>query len=67
MYACWQCLRACLSLECNNARNSFFTAVELLYGAVYCFKCKDYVYDDDFEAIARAQAAKSAHSLGKLY
>ena len=43
---------------------SVFVAVELSYGAVYCFKCKDYVYDEDCEAIARTQATKAAYSLG---
>ena len=28
-------------------------AVELTYGAVYCFKCRDYIYDSSLDEISR--------------
>ncbi|KAJ8319108.1 hypothetical protein KUTeg_004199 [Tegillarca granosa] len=39
-------------------------AVDMTYGTVYCFWCNDYVYDADFEEIARKQCQKSDTSLG---
>ena len=39
-------------------------AVDLAYGAVYCFTCEDYVYDAELESIIREQKERSAKSLG---
>ena len=44
----------------------YFSAVDMTYGTVYCFDCGDYVYDSEFEVMARQQSSKSAKSLGKL-
>jgi ubiquitin carboxyl-terminal hydrolase 22/27/51 len=38
-------------------------AVDLSYGAVFCFACGDYVYDKDFELIAVYQQEQSNDSL----
>ncbi len=37
------------------------TAVELNYGTVYCFKCKDYVYDAALDEISRSLEQQLAH------
>lgn len=47
-------------------QSCFFIAAELSYGAIYCFKCKDYVYDQDFERVARYQSKRAASSLGEM-
>lgn len=41
-----------------------FSAVDLAYGAVLCFQCGDYVYDQEFAAVAREHRMKAAKSLG---
>jgi len=41
-----------------------FSAVDMVYGAVYCFACCDYMYDETFEVIARKFNRKCAKSLG---
>ena len=38
------------------------TAVELTYGAVYCFKCKDYIYDAELDGISREIDQQLAHT-----
>ena len=40
-------------------------AVDLTYGAVYCYSCGDYVYDKEFEAIAKEEKTKAAKFVGK--
>ena len=42
-----------------------FLAVDLTYGAVYCFACSDYVYDTDFEDIARKLHRRASGNKGK--
>ena len=37
------------------------TAVELNYGTVYCFKCKDYVYDAAIDEVSRSLEQQLAH------
>ncbi len=37
------------------------TAVELNYGTVYCFKCKDYVYDAALDEISHSLEQQLAH------
>jgi ubiquitin carboxyl-terminal hydrolase 22/27/51 len=41
-----------------------FSAVDLTYGAVLCFQCGDYVYDQELTAVAREHRLKAAKSLG---
>ena len=41
------------------------SAVDLTYGAVYCFSCQDYVYDEGFESIARKLHKQSKQHIGK--
>lgn len=31
---------------------TYVSAVDLLYGTLYCYRCKDHIYDDDFEKVA---------------
>ncbi|XP_021947196.1 ubiquitin carboxyl-terminal hydrolase nonstop [Folsomia candida] len=38
-------------------------ACDLTYGTIYCFKCTDFLYDRDFEAIAVANEHKSDYTL----
>jgi len=33
--------------------SSTIAAVDLTYGSVYCFSCKDYVYDEEFDDIVK--------------
>ena len=39
--------------------------MDLSYGAVYCFLCGDYVYDEEFEMIARQQNKDAAKTIGQ--
>lgn len=39
-------------------------AVDISFGTVYCYACKDYVYDKELEAISRKQRIRSAKQLG---
>ncbi len=41
-------------------------AMDLSYGAVYCFMCRDYVYDEDVEKATSEQTLTAAQSLGML-
>lgn len=34
----------------------FNLAVDLSYGVLYCYRCKDHIYDDDFEEVAAVKA-----------
>lgn len=45
-------------------RTFSFSAVDLAYGAVLCFQCGDYVYDQELIAVAREHRLKAAKSLG---
>ncbi|XP_067671199.1 ubiquitin carboxyl-terminal hydrolase 22-like isoform X1 [Haliotis asinina] len=40
-------------------------AIDLVYGAIYCFSCHDYVYDRELELLAYGLGRKSASSLGQ--
>jgi len=40
------------------------SAVDLAYGAVLCFQCGDYVYDQEFAEVAHEHRIKAAKSLG---
>ncbi|XP_064637300.1 ubiquitin carboxyl-terminal hydrolase 22-like isoform X2 [Lineus longissimus] len=43
-------------------------ALDLTYGAVYCFSCKDYVYDRELDEMNKEQESLASKSLGvKLY
>lgn len=36
-----------------------FSAIDLLYGGIYCFVCQDYIYDKDMEQIAKEEQRKA--------
>lgn len=36
-----------------------FSAIDLLYGGIYCFMCQDYIYDKDMEQIAKEEQRKA--------
>lgn len=38
--------------------------MDLSYGIIYCFLCRDYMYDSDFENTAKKMKYKSAKHLG---
>lgn len=40
-----------------------FVVCDLTYGAIYCFKCTDFLYDKDFEAIAITNEQKSDYMM----
>lgn len=35
------------------------SAIELMYGGIYCFLCQDYIYDKDMEIIAKEEQRKA--------
>lgn len=35
------------------------SAIDLLYGGIYCFVCQDYIYDKDMEQIAKEEQRKA--------
>lgn len=37
----------------------YFLVVDLTYGTIYCFRCTDFLFDKDFEAIAMANERKA--------
>ncbi|XP_033631005.1 ubiquitin carboxyl-terminal hydrolase 22-like [Asterias rubens] len=39
-------------------------AIDLTHGAVYCYSCGDYVYDHEFETIAKEEKTKAAKFVG---
>lgn len=43
-----------------------FTAIETTFGAVLCYPCGDYVYDEEFEAIAKKHKLQAARITGKI-
>lgn len=45
-------------------KNNHYLAIDLLFVAIYCFKCDDYVYNQDFESILRNQPL---YSLSNIY
>lgn len=47
-------------------KSVIFAAVDLSYGAVFCFACNDYIYDQDFEAIVKEERLKASKFLGKF-
>lgn len=42
-----------------------FAAIDTTHGNVYCYPCKDYVYDQEFEAIAKKHKLQAARITGK--
>lgn len=38
---------------------SVLSAIDLLYGGIYCFMCQDYIYDKDMEQIAKEEQRKA--------
>lgn len=38
-------------------------AMDLSYGAIYCFSCKDYVYDNEVDALKRDESHDAITSL----
>ena len=45
---------------------SDFLALDLTHGAVYCFVCKDNVYDLDLEKICVEQSVRAWKTLGRI-
>lgn len=43
----------------NVVSPSLSSAIELVYGGVYCFLCQDYIYDRDIEAVAKEEQRKA--------
>lgn len=41
------------------------SAIDLLYGGIYCFVCQDYIYDKDMEQIAKEEQRKAWKLQGK--
>ena len=41
--------------------SSLLVAVELNYGTVYCFRCRDYIYDAELDQISREVEQQLAH------
>ena len=31
---------------------NYFLAMDITYGAVFCFHCKDHIYDDELDEVA---------------
>ncbi|XP_072044155.1 ubiquitin carboxyl-terminal hydrolase 22-like [Amphiura filiformis] len=62
----------CVFFGCYNARHihehvlstRHNLAVDLSYGAIYCFACMDYVYDAELERIAHEERCKAARYQG---
>ncbi len=57
-----------LDLHIHVVVSCFFSvcaAIDLTHGAVYCYSCGDYVYDHEFEAIAKEEKTKAAKFVGK--
>ena len=44
-------------------KESHYLAIDLLFVAIYCFKCDDYVYNHDFESILRYQPSYSTSTI----
>ena len=40
------------------------SAMDLSYGAIYCFVCRDYVYDEEVEKATIENTLNAAQSLG---
>lgn len=43
-----------------------YTAIETTFGAVFCYPCGDYVYDQEFEAISKKHKLQAARVTGKI-
>lgn len=43
-----------------------FSAIDLLYGGIYCFMCQDYIYDKDMEQIAKDEQRKAWKMQGTI-
>ncbi|XP_060063391.1 ubiquitin carboxyl-terminal hydrolase 22-like [Ylistrum balloti] len=62
----------CIYFGCYGAKHihehaettGHFLAVDMIHGAVYCFECCDYMYDEQLEEIARKQYKKSKKRIG---
>lgn len=44
-------------------KENHYLAIDLLFVAIYCFKCDDYVYNQDFESILRNQPPYSRSNI----
>ncbi|KAL5018944.1 hypothetical protein ScPMuIL_004666 [Solemya velum] len=68
LHACLHCVYFGCYLDKHIQEHARSTnhnlAVDLHYGAVYCFPCGDYVYDSELEDMARSQWGKASSSLG---
>ena len=42
-------------------------AMDLSYGAIYCFVCRDYVYDEEVEKATIENTLNAAQSLGGYF
>uniref|UniRef100_A0A6G1SBH2 Ubiquitin carboxyl-terminal hydrolase n=1 Tax=Aceria tosichella TaxID=561515 RepID=A0A6G1SBH2_9ACAR len=66
LYSCLECTyMGCYEFSDNNSKNHIYEhamkekhhlAMDLLFVAIYCFKCDDYVYNQEFESILRSQS-----------
>lgn len=43
------------------------SAIDLLYGGIYCFVCQDYIYDKDMEQIAKEEQRKAWKMQGTAF
>ncbi|XP_071813445.1 ubiquitin carboxyl-terminal hydrolase 22-like [Apostichopus japonicus] len=68
LHSCLHCVFfGCYSLghiHDHFRTNKHYLAVDLSYGAVFCFACNDYIYDQDFEAIVKEERLKASKFLG---
>lgn len=68
LYSCLQCIYfGCKGAHINDhcKQTKHYIVLELCYGMIYCYQCKDFIYDSECQAIAEKHIRKEAKSLNK--
>lgn len=68
LYSCLHCIYfGCKGAHINDhcKQTKHYIVLELCYGMIYCYQCKDFTYDSECQAIAEKHIRKEAKSLNK--
>uniref|UniRef100_A0AAG5DJV5 Ubiquitin carboxyl-terminal hydrolase n=1 Tax=Anopheles atroparvus TaxID=41427 RepID=A0AAG5DJV5_ANOAO len=68
LYSCLHCIYfGCKGAHINEhyKQTKHFMALELCYGMLYCYQCRDFIYSSECQAIAERHLRLEARSLNK--
>ncbi|XP_055625466.1 ubiquitin carboxyl-terminal hydrolase nonstop [Toxorhynchites rutilus septentrionalis] len=68
LYSCLHCIYfgckgAHISDHCKQTKH--YIVLELCYGMIYCYQCRDFIYDSECQVVAEKHIKKEAKNLNK--